>query len=359
MGRREAGAPDNAWRKRTKMGKFRVGVIGCGRISTTYRDVFDQLSDQIEVCIAVDKVPMRAQAFSNHFSGCAWSDQMSDLLGMELDAVHILTPHFLHAEHACACLEAGIHVLTEKPIATTLHDADLMINAAKKADRQLAVIFQNRYIEGIQEAKTLIENGAFGKLTGAWSSLTWHRPPSYYACDWKGSWEREGGGVVIDQAIHSLDLVRWLMNSPFTDVSAHIDRRVLTSIEVEDVADAAIRFENGAIYSFFATNYFTGNSPIRIEISGEKGSLLLVENKVTFTLKDRERYTIAPPIHKQLEGESYWGNYHLAQVSAFYEDLRQGNSTQVGPEDARETLRLVLSIYEASRESGTVYPADR
>lgn len=113
--------------------------------------------------------------------------------------------------HAIACLNAGFHVLTEKPIAIHLGDADLMTEAAKRNHKQLGVIFQNRYIEGIREVKRLIEAGEFGRLTGAFSTLNWWRPPSYYDCDWKGSWEREGGGVVIDQAIHSLDLVRYLM----------------------------------------------------------------------------------------------------------------------------------------------------
>lgn len=341
------------------MDRFRIGVIGCGRISSTYADVFSRLRDLVEVRFAVDRVPERARAFSQHFDGCGWSDQVSDLLAADLDAVHVLTPHFLHADHACACLEAGFHVLTEKPIATTLADAERMIQAALKAQRQLSVIFQNRYIEGVRHAKALIEAGAFGRLTGAWSSLTWHRPPSYYACDWKGSWEREGGGVVIDQAIHSLDLVRWLMNSPVSSVQAHIDRRVLTSIEVEDVADAAIRFENGAIYSFFATNYYTRNRPILIEVSGEKGSMLLEGETVTIQLEGRAPYVVQPSGDAELQGESYWGNNHLTQVKSLYEALRRGEAPQVQPNDAKDTLRLVLSIYEASRASGTLYPAGR
>ena len=234
------------------MEKIKAGIIGCGRISSVYRAVFENMKEEAELVFAVDKELSRAEQLAAAFPGCGYSDRLEDMLRQPLSVVHVLTPHFLHKEHVIACLEAGFHVLTEKPIALSLEDADAMIAAAKKNKRQLGVIFQNRYIEGIQEVKRMIENGEFGRITGAFSTLNWWRPPSYYECDWKGSWEKEGGGVVIDQAIHSLDLVRYLMGCEPVKVKGHIDRRILTNIEVEDVADAAITFENGAVYSLTA-----------------------------------------------------------------------------------------------------------
>lgn len=336
------------------MKKCKVGIIGCGRISVVYLDAFRNLADQVEVCFAVDKQLQRAKDFAAHFDGCGYSDRLEDLLRQPLDVVHVLTPHFLHKEHAIACLDAGFHVLTEKPIAIRLEDADEMIAAAARNQKQLGVIFQNRYIEGVQEVKRLIRAGAFGKLTGAWSTLNWWRPPSYYDCDWKGLWEKEGGGVVIDQAIHSLDLVRYLMDCPVSSVKGHIDRRVLTNIEVEDVADAAITFSNGAVYSFFACNYFTANSPIRIEISGERGSALLCESEMTIRLQGKEPYTVLPKTGQNAKGEAYWGGYHLKQLRHFYDVLMRGEAVGVAPEDAKNTLALVLAIYESSRKGETI-----
>ncbi|WP_029695505.1 Gfo/Idh/MocA family protein [Lacrimispora indolis] len=335
------------------MKTWRIGVIGCGRISSVYTAAFKNM-EEIEVCFAVDKELERAKNFAGRFPGCGFSDRLEDLLEQELDAVHVLTPHYLHKEHAIACLNAGFHVLTEKPIAIHLGDADLMTEAAKRNHKQLGVIFQNRYIEGIREVKRLIEAGEFGRLTGAFSTLNWWRPPSYYDCDWKGSWEREGGGVVIDQAIHSLDLVRYLMGCEPVKVNASIDRRVLTNIEVEDVADAAIVFENGAVYSFFACNYYTSNSPIRVEISGENGTALLTQNEVLIKLKGRPERTVYPAAGPDVQGEAYWGNYHEVQLRDFYRCLEEGRKVPTDPEDAKKTLKLVLDIYRSGKEKNAL-----
>lgn len=224
-----------------------------------------------------------------------------------------------------------------------------MISTAKSCGKQLGIIFQNRYIEGIQEAKKLIECGALGKLKDAWSHLAWHRPPSYYECDWKGSWEKEGGGVVIDQAIHSIDLVRYLMGCEVVDIKAHIAKRVLTNIEVDDEADAAITFENGAVYAFSDCNYYVENSPIRIEISGEKGRCLLVENEVEINLDGQPSYKVMPEQHKNAAGENYWGSYHTAQLRDFYEKLARGEAVPTDANDATKTLAVVLDIYACAK----------
>lgn len=333
------------------MEKIRVGVIGCGRISVVYMEAWQRLSEEIEVVFAVDKVADRAKAFASHFIGCGYSDSVEDLICVKPDVAHVLTPHFLHKQQTIQCLNAGIHVLTEKPMALTLEDADEMIRASVINRKRLGVISQNRYIEGIQEAKRLIEAGALGRIKGAFSNLNWWRPPSYYQCDWKGSWDKEGGGVVIDQAIHSLDLVRFLMGCEVRSVKAHIDKRVLTEIEVEDVADAVITFENDAVYSFYACNYYTENSPIQVEISGEKGTVHLNKEEVTISLEGQPDYIVHSAGDLSGEGEGYWGSYHYIQLKEFYQCIRTGENVHVDPKDSRKTLELVLDIYRSSKES--------
>ena len=335
------------------MKKFRIGIIGCGRISVVYRQAFRDIADLAQVCFAVDKDISRAQAFAEEFEGCKASDRLQDMLQEKPDVVHVCTPHFLHKSHVIASLKAGCHVLTEKPIALSLEDAQEMMNTAKSCNKQLGVIFQNRYIEGVQEAKRLIESGAFGKICGAWSSLNWHRPPSYYECDWKGSWEKEGGGVVIDQAIHSIDLVRYLMGCEARSVQGHIAQRVLTNIEVEDEADAAFIFENNAVYAFSANNYYVKNSPIRIEISGEKGRCLLTETEMEIELEGQKPYYVLPKAINN-GGESYWGSYHSVQIRDFYKKLSLGERVSVEPEDATKTLEMVLGLYKSAKEKCTV-----
>lgn len=333
---------------------FEIGVIGCGRISKTYAAAFNNLMDTVHVRFCVDKDIERAAAFASNFEGCGYSNRLEDLLIQPLDAVHVLTPHFLHKEHVIRCLEAGFHVLTEKPIAIYEKDGEEMIRAAERCGKQLGVVFQNRYITGIVEAKKLLEAGALGKVKGAWSQLNWWRPESYYACDWKGSWEKEGGGVVIDQAIHSLDLVRFLMGCPVKTVKANIDRRILTSIEVEDVADAAITFENGAVYSFFACNYYTHNSDIRIELNCEKGSILLTGDSVDIRINGERAHNIAMTSPQNAQGESYWGSCHQIQIGKFYQALADGTPVPVDPRDALETLALVQAIYTSAKENRTI-----
>lgn len=333
---------------------YEIGVIGCGRISKVYEAAFQSLKNKVHVRFCVDKVLSRAQEFAAHFDGCEASDCLEDLLAQKLDAVHVLTPHFLHKEHVIRCLEAGFHVLTEKPIAIYVQDGEEMIQTAERVHKKLGVIFQNRYITGIVEAKKLLDNGTLGAIRGAWSQLNWWRPASYYACDWKGSWEKEGGGVVIDQAIHSLDLVRYLMACPVQSVKASIDRRILTSIEVEDVADAAITYANGAVHSFFASNYYTHNSPIRIEWSCENGTVLLTGDEVEIRLNGEAPRRIPMAQTREANGENYWGSCHQIQIEAFYDALSSGAPVPIDPRDALKTLALVQAIYTSAKENRVV-----
>lgn len=146
------------------MDKLKVGIVGCGRISVVYKDVFQKCQSRIRVCYAVDKDLERAQKFASDFDGCAYSDSFEDILKQDLDVVHICTPHHLHKDQVILCLNAGFNVLTEKPMAITLKDADEMIAVANNSGKKFGVIFQNRYIEGVKEAKRVIDEGKLGKI---------------------------------------------------------------------------------------------------------------------------------------------------------------------------------------------------
>lgn len=343
-----------------KMEKLRIAVIGCGRIAAIYQEAFLKLQDEMQLVLAMDKVDERAQSFAAAHPGCEASSAVDlpsfrqILQRVKPDLIHILLPHYLHCEYAVAALESGVSVLTEKPIGISLTDADRMMEAQRASGKQLGVIFQNRYIEGVQEVRRMIQNGELGAVKGAFSTLNWYRPESYYQCDWKGSWEKEGGGVIIDQAIHSIDLVRYLTGLEAVEVQGHTARRVLTNIEVEDEADAAIRLQNGAIYSFFACNYYTTNSPIRVEISCEKGTALLTYDTMEITFADGSRKTIHPEACPNSSGESYWGSFHYYQIRDCYQALREGRPMNWTAQDARNTLEIVLGIYESARVNSVV-----
>ena len=325
------------------MKKLRVAVMGCGRIAAVYKTALQNLSDQCQVVLAMDKDPARARAFAAAFDGCEASALVSSagfasaLSHSGAELVHILLPHHLHGKYAVAAMTAGVDVLTEKPIAITLEEADRMIAAQKTTGRQLGVIFQNRYIDGVQRVRQLILSGQLGEVKGAFSTLNWHRPPSYYECDWKGRWATEGGGVVIDQAIHSIDLVRYMTGMDAVRVQGHTARRVLRSIEVEDEADAAITLENGAVYSFFASNYYTFNSPIRVEIHCANGTALLTQDEMTIHWTDGRVEDIHPAAAASAApGESYWGAFHEMQLRDCYAALRAGRKIPWSAQDARK-----------------------
>lgn len=342
--------------------KLRVAVIGCGRISAVYKTALARLGDLCQVVLAMDKDLARAQAFAGNFAGCEASAEVSDagfaaaLRRTGAQLVHILLPHHLHSRYAIAAMEAGVDVMTEKPIAITLEEADRMIAVQRRTGRRLGVIFQNRYIDGVQRVRQLIASGQLGAVQGAFSVLNWHRPPSYYACDWKGRWATEGGGVVIDQAIHSLDLVRYMTGLEPVKVQAHTARRVLRNIEVEDEADAAITLENGAVYSFFACNYYTFNSPIRVEIHCANGIALLTQEEMEIRWSNGHCEQIHPSARSLDVGDSmtYWCGFHEAQIRACYQALASGQPLPWTPQDARKTLELVQAIYLSARTQSEV-----
>lgn len=343
------------------MAKMTAAIIGCGRIASVYREAFLKLKEEVSVVLAVDKATEHAQNFAADFPGCEWSDQtdLSDLgqvlTRIKPDVVHILLPHHLHKEYANLAMECGCHVLTEKPIALTLEDADSMIQTAKSCGKKLGVIFQNRYITGIQAARKLLDSGKLGRVTGAFSNLNWYRPASYYDCDWKGYWATEGGGVVIDQAIHSIDLVRYLIQENAIEADGHYSCRVLhksaPQVEVEDEADAAITFQNGAVYSFFATNYYTSNRPIQVEISCENGSIHLDYQTVTIEWANGQKEVIVQKDCPDSSGKNYWGSCHYLQIKDFYQCLKTETFVPWDPTDAKKTLEIVLAIYQSSREN--------
>lgn len=337
------------------MQKLKVGIVGCGRISTVYKDVFQKCSDMVDVKYAVDKVRERAERFARDF-GCAYSDKFEDILKQELDVIHICTPHFLHKDQVIKCLGKGFNVLTEKPMAVSLDDADIMISAARESGKKFGVIFQNRYIEGVKEAKKLIEEGKLGRVIGAWSLLAWWRPPSYYECDWKGSWEKEGGGVLIDQAIHSIDLVQHLVGSPVEWVHGHIDNRVLKTVEVEDVADAAVKFKNGCLYSLFACNYYTCNAPIQIEIMCEKGKVDIKGFDVNIEVEDKKYDVKSSPTSDVLRGgQGYWGSYHYQQIREYYDSVLNDKPIAVDGAEGKKALEIVLGVYKSSKAGQKIF----
>lgn len=329
------------------MKKLRVAIVGCGRISVCYADAFRRLSDEVELVCAVDKVKEKAEAFAKEF-GCQAATDFDALLDQKIDVAHLCLPHYLHPVLAIKAMKAGINVLTEKPIAISLQDADEMLRVQKETGVKLGVIFQTRYTKSVEKLKEMIARGDFGRILTARSYLTWNRPLNYYeGSDWKGTWDLEGGGVLIDQAIHSIDRVRYMLGSDVEWIDGSIHNYAHKFVKVEDSANAAIQFKNGCLYNLYACNIYGADSPINIEFIGEKGRCGLTQDMGYYEL-DGTYAEIRNTYETTNVGPDYWGSSHHIQLRDFYRSVREDAPVMVDGLEGRKTLEMIKGIYLSS-----------
>ena len=218
------------------MEKLRVAIIGCGRISEKhFKSVIK--SEYASLVACCDIKTDRARNAASLYNCRSYSDYRTLLSEEKPDVVQICLPHYLHSEVSVAAMESGSHVLCEKPMDINYQKAEWATKRAKELGRLYGIISQCRYNPTSQFVKKALESGKAGKILSVTSTLTWARDDLYYSgSDWKGTWDKEGGGVIIDQAIHSIDLANWLIGSEVKDVAATIDVQGHSKIQVEDTA---------------------------------------------------------------------------------------------------------------------------
>ncbi|WP_307834571.1 Gfo/Idh/MocA family protein [Paractinoplanes lichenicola] len=260
------------------------------------------------------------------------------------DVVHICTPHDQHVPVALAALERGVHVLLEKPVANTIEQADLLVAAAKDHPAlKVGVCLQNRYNLTSQAVHELLTSGEMGRVRGASASVLWHRDAAYYAArPWRGVRERSGGGVLINQAIHTLDLVQWLLGE-VTAVRGHAGQYGGASGDVEDTAHLVLDHAGGARSVFFATTTNAVDSPVTIEITAERGTLL-IRGDLTVAYADGRVETIAE-LAPEGGGRAYWGASHELLIADFYRSLNDPGPFWIGLEEALKSQHLLDEIY--------------
>ncbi|TCL74288.1 putative dehydrogenase [Hydrogenispora ethanolica] len=327
-------------------------IIGCGAIFPMHAEALRQLpAARLAAVVDIDKT--RAAAAAEQYDCRSYADYREMLQDETIQVVHICTPHYLHAEMALAALRRGKHVLTEKPMAIELADAAAMIRTARETGRQLGICFQNRYNATSLRIKALLDSGAAGKLIRARGSVRWHRDEAYYRSgDWRGTWAMEGGGVLINQAIHTLDLLQWF-GGPIRDIRGEIATTGLQGvIEVEDTAQAAITFQNGAVATFSATNCHPVNDPVEIELECERLTLKLADG-LTIETRDGQIERVEE-INTATGEKSYWGMSHAVLIGHFYHCLETGQSFPIAGEDGLTALQMVLAIYRSSREQRAI-----
>lgn len=273
-----------------------------------------------------------------------------------LDAVHICTPHYLHLPMVLETAKHKVNILVEKPMGLNPEEAGKEIAAARKNKVILSVISQNRFNPGSQLIKKRIGDGSLGRMKSARFTLAYHKPDSYYKkSDWKGRLKKEGGGVVIDQAIHYLDILRWIVPSPIDYVNASVHNRGHSFIDVEDAAEGVIKFKNGFYVCFYLINYYSYDSDPEIEIDCEKARVHIIKDSAYIKYCSGRKEKAEPRDYEYIDyGDGvrdYWGYCHFNQIKDFYDALRCGRKPAITAEDAFKTQKLVWAIYESSKRN--------
>lgn len=300
----------------------------------------------------------KAQAFAKEFGGEPVADLAALLARRDVDAICITTPSGLHGEIAIAALEAGKHVLCEKPLEITTARIDAMIAAAQRTKRLLAGVFQLRFGRGAQQLKQAIDAGRFGRLALCSAYVKWWRAPDYYSTStWKGTKALDGGGALINQAIHGIDLLQWLVGMP-SRLTGTVRTRV-HPIEVEDTAVAALEFHHGALGVIEAATSCYPGSQLRIEIAGEKGTAVLENDRIV-------TWQFATPLPgDELVGKDNGAAIgggasdpkaigfegHRRLVDDLVQAIRNGTAPAIPSSDARNAVAIIEAIYTSSQRS--------
>ena len=323
----------------------RIGLIGCGGISKVHSQVIHGMEDaQLAAC--ADILPDRAQATADKYGCAAYTDYLKMLDNVHPDAVHLCTPHYLHPVMAEEAARRGIAVFTEKPPAIDEAGWQKILWAAKRVP--VGVCFQNRYNPNVLKAQEILRQGTYGRLKGIRAFVTWHRTADYYTgADWKGNWATEGGGALINQAIHTLDLVVRFLGKVDRAEAAMANHHLKGVIEVEDTAE--IYMENGDVPALlFASTAHCANAPVMIELTLEQAVLRLEEDSLEIR-QGSEREMISCSADTAL-GLSYWGAGHTACIRDFYRCVRENKPFGNDPASCEETMKALFAIYAQGRK---------
>jgi UDP-N-acetyl-2-amino-2-deoxyglucuronate dehydrogenase len=324
----------------------RVAVVGCGDVSIVHFEAIEAIADGelVAVCDS-DPATLRATAARYRVPGFADHRQLVDAVAP--DVVHICTPHDQHADLAIDCMRLGAGVLLEKPLAHTPAEGDRVVMVAAEYGAKIGVCFQNRYNATAQAIHSALESGRLGAVLGGFGAVMWRRPAAYYqARPWRGRWQSSGGGVMINQAIHTLDLLQWFLGE-VTQFQGGVSKRLLSGDrEVEDTADLLLDHSSGARSVLFATGANVVDSPVTLEIVTEEATLH-VRGDLTITYSDGRVETIPERVAGS-SGRAYWGVSHQLLIRDFYDRLADDEPFWISPAEAAKSLRVIGELYAQS-----------
>jgi UDP-N-acetyl-2-amino-2-deoxyglucuronate dehydrogenase len=338
------------------MSTVRVGIVGCGNIAKTHATALAALSEG-ELAAACDVDEGRAKAFAAQFGAPnVYTDVDAMVRGGNVDAIIVCTPHPFHAPVVVAAAEAGVHVLCEKPISDKLSEADRMVEAAERAGITFSVVFQRRWWPACQRIRQAIDAGKLGKLTVGESVSKLWRAEEYFAADaWRGKWATEGGGVLMNQAVHALDMFQWFMGPAVEVVGRWAKLRAGDYIDVEDTAVATVVFANGALGTILAATTITPGFGFRVTVHGENGATVSVwENPEgrqgvndVWTVPDEEE--LRAGWEAEDRDKPGFPFFHQLQLQDFLQAVRDRRPPAVAGAEGIKSLEIISAIYESSR----------
>ena len=352
---------------------LRFGLVGCGVIAPTHADALCLLP-QAALVACCDSRPDRAQAFAERYNLRAVSldEMLADPL---VDAVTVCTPSGLHAQIGCRALRAGKHVLVEKPMDVSLSACDSLAQAAQESGRTLSVVSQHRFDPASVRVKQAMQRGELGALICADARIPWFRTQEYYdSGEWRGTWALDGGGALMNQGVHTVDLLLWICG-PVESVYAQTRTLAHARLETEDIACATLSFANGAVGTLLASTALFPGFAARLGVHGARGSaviegdtlsLLAVQGQEMIAGQDANRHAMQvaqggtqaatarrassalPPSTLQ------WGDAHRAQLADFIHCCRTGETPLADARGARAAVALVLAVYQSARTGQAV-----
>jgi len=342
---------------------YGIAIIGTGMISHFHaRAIAEVRGAKLVACY--DRAPEAAKRFAKEVGCEAYSDLDEMLASPEVDIVSVATPSGAHMEPAVAAARAGKHVIIEKPLEITLKRCDRIIRECEKAGVKLSSIFPSRFHDSSIKMRKAVDAGRFGRLTLGDAYVKWFRTQEYYDSGaWRGTWKLDGGGALMNQAIHTVDLLTWLMG-PVDEIQAQTATLAHKRIEVEDVATATLKFANGALGVIEASTAAYPGYLKRIELHGNEGTAVLEEEDIKtwdFAKKSRSDAAILKAMQSSKSSgggaadPSAIGHHgHTMQFRDFVKAIKTDGTPAVDGHEGRRSVEIILAIYKSAMSGKTV-----
>lgn len=331
-----------------------IGIVGVGLIGKVHAEAVRAIPNA-KLVAACGRDAARTAAFAGQFGVAGYTDYEQFLAHPDLQLVSVCTPSGMHLEHGGRAARAGKHILIEKPIETTLARADELLAACERANVKLGVIFQSRFLADVQRIKRAVDAGLLGRLMVCDAFVKWYRAPEYYAGSWHGTQALDGGGALINQAIHTVDLLQWICGLPETVFAMKGALRY--DIEGEDTLVASLRFPGGALGVLEATTSVKPGFRRRLEISGEKGTVILDGDSVSVWEVEGDESAggsgeqmtdgSANPAAISTEG-------HRRQLEDMVQAIIENREPLITGREGRRSLELVEALYNSANSGAPV-----